>query len=299
MRKFFDKIISKDDVMILLITGVLFGLIEYTDYRFNLVQNQLKVAEQQNLLIKNTFEIKIKDLEDVVSGTKSNLDSVLQQEQEKNNLLQNQFGEISNTVGALEKLSTTDPELLKKYSKVYFLNEHYIPVSLSDIGTLYRSSKSTNFQILTDVLSHLENMIDAGNKDGVSILVQSAYRSFITQSNLKANYKVTYGAGANKFSADQGYSEHQLGTAMDLTTVKTSGSLEGFDKTPEYKWLEDNAYKYGFIISYPLGNKYYKFEPWHWRFVGVALATRLHNDNMYFYDLDQRTIDSYLTHIFD
>ena len=75
--------------------------------------------------------------------------------------------------------------------------------------------------------------------------------------------------------------------------------MEGFDKTPEYKWLTDNAYKYGFVISYPAGNKYYKYEPWHWRFVGVALATKLHEDGIYFYDMDQRLIDNYLANIFD
>ena len=149
-------------------------------------------------------------------------------------------------------------------------------------------------------MPYVEKMITAGNADGVAVLVESAYRSFADQAVLKSNYKITYGAGtANKFSADQGYSEHQLGTAIDFTTLKTSGALEGFDKTPEYKWLTDNAYKYGFVISYPAGNKYYKYEPWHWRFVGVALATKLHEDGIYFYDMDQRLIDNYLANIFD
>ncbi|MFA6274340.1 MAG: D-alanyl-D-alanine carboxypeptidase family protein, partial [Candidatus Paceibacterota bacterium] len=80
---------------------------------------------------------------------------------------------------------------------------------------------------------------------------------------------------------------------------KLNGSLIDFDKTPEYTWLLENAYKYGFIISYPAGNTYYKFEPWHWRFVGINLATKLHNDNVYFYDTDQRIIDSYLVSLFD
>ena len=277
----------------------MFGVFEYTDYRFNLIQNQLEIINKDNLSTKNIFQNKIKDLEDVVSGTKSSLTDVLEQEQQKNSLLKDQFSEITNTVGALEKLSTTDPELLKKYSKVYFLNEHYIPISLSDIPADYRSTKSTNFQILSDVLPRFENLVDAGNANGVGVRAQSAYRSFASQYNLKAAYKVTYGVGANKFSADQGYSEHQLGTAIDLTTVKTNGGLEGFDKTPEYKWLLENAYKYGFVISYPAGNAYYKFEPWHWRFIGVALATKLHDGNMNFYDMDQRIIDSYLANIFD
>ena len=108
-----------------------------------------------------------------------------------------------------------------------------------------------------------------------------------------------YGSGANKFSADQGYSEHQLGTTVDFTTPDIGAGFSKFETTAAYTWLTDNAYKYGFALSYPKNNAYYQFEPWHWRFVGVELATKLHNDNMYFYDLNQRIIDTYLVYIFD
>jgi D-alanyl-D-alanine carboxypeptidase len=143
-------------------------------------------------------------------------------------------------------------------------------------------------------------MIDDANAAGVKIFVQSAYRSFFDQASLKGKYTVTYGAGtANSFSADQGYSEHQLGTTVDFSTTGLNGGLDGFDKTPAYTWLVANAYKYGFVLSYPKNNTYYVFEPWHWRFVGFALALRIHNESKNFYDLDQRVIDGYLISIFD
>ena len=293
MKNFFDKIITQNVCIALAVGLCLFGILKYIDYR---VEFNFKQIDTEKTILSE----RVATLENLVKGTQSNLSDVLQQEQEKNNSLTNQVNEVTNTVGALSKLSKTDPELLKKYSKVYFLNEHYVPISLSDVGVSFRSAKSNNYQIHSNVLPYLEKMITASNADGVALLVQSAYRSFGTQSILKSNYKVIYGAGtANSFSADQGYSEHQLGTAIDFTTLKTSGALEGFDKTPEFKWLTENAYKYGFVISYPAGNKYYKYEPWHWRFVGVALATYLHDNNMYFYDLDQRLIDNYLANIFD
>ena len=142
-------------------------------------------------------------------------------------------------------------------------------------------------------------MMDEANEDG-NLLVASAFRSFGTQTVLKNTYTVTYGAGsANQFSADQGYSEHQLGTTVDFTTKALSGNLNGFQNTPEYKWLQDNAHKYGFVLSYPEGNTYYKYEPWHWRFVGIDLATDLHEDEKNFYDEDQRVIDSYLGVMFE
>lgn len=142
--------------------------------------------------------------------------------------------------------------------------------------------------------------MDAARGAGRDLYVASAYRSFDQQNDLKAAYKVTYGAGtANSFSADQGYSEHQLGTTVDFTTEKIGGGLAGFDKTQEYQWLLQNAYKYGFVLSYPPGNDYYVFEPWHWRFVGVELATRLHEEHQNFMDLGQRQLDPYLVNIFN
>ena len=295
-KTFLKKIFNKTTLIVFMVAVAIFGAIKYLEYRFMAISEEITQANA-NLSIADQ---KIQNLENLILGTQTNITDALGQQQQQNNNLANQFNEITNTVGALEKLSTTDPELLKKYSKVYFLNENYTPVSLTDIGPDYRSKSSTNFQFLTEALPFLENLIDAANSDGLSLQAQSAYRSFATQSTLKANYKVIYGAGtANSFSADQGYSEHQLGTALDFTTGKTSGVLEGFDKTPEYKWLLDNAYKYGFVISYPTNNAYYKFEPWHWRFVGIALATKLHDDSTYFYGVDQRVIDSYLGNLFD
>lgn len=231
-------------------------------------------------------------------GKSTSLSQSLQVEKENNDHIVAQIETISSSVGVLEKLSKTDSELLKKYSKVYFLNENYIPQKLTDIDPQYLLQKNKVSKIHTDVWPHLQKMMDDASSTGLSLLVLSAYRSFGEQASLKSNYSVTYGSGANKFSADQGYSEHQLGTTIDFTNIKNGVVLSGFDKTPEYKWLMENAYRYGFIISYPKENRYYIFEPWHWRYVGIDLATRIHNDNTYFYSLDQRNIDSYLVNLF-
>ena len=214
------------------------------------------------------------------------------------NDFQGQIERIAGTVGTLEKLSQTDEELLKKYSKVYFLNENYIPARLTEIDKLYLNKEATNIQIHADVWPKLERLLMAARGDGINLLVASGYRSFATQSSLKTNYKVLYGSGANAFSADQGYSEHQLGTAVDFTTP-TSGLALLQVGDPAYKWLLENAHDYGFILSYPPNNSYYKFEPWHWRYVGVDLAEDLHGDGKHFYDLDQREIDEYLIQLFD
>ena len=241
-------------------------------------------------------------LENILASTtydKGELSDALTSEQSKSKNLSDNLLQMQNSVGDLIKVSKIDPELLKKYSKVYFLNENYTPAKLTNIDSQYLLEPKRQLQINDQVLPFLQKMIESAKKDNISLEVASAYRSFSEQSALKSNYKITYGLGANKFSADQGYSEHQLGTTVDLTTLKIGGALVGFDKTDSYVWLQNNAYRYGFTLSYPQGNKYYIFEPWHWRFVGVVLATTLHDNGKYFYDLDQRTIDPYLITLFD
>jgi len=146
----------------------------------------------------------------------------------------------------------------------------------------------------------LKNLLNKAEAGSIKIYVRAAYRSFDEQKNIKSAYSVTYGTGtANTFSADQGYSEHQLGTTVDFITTGLEGKLAGFENTKAYQWMEANGYKYGFTLSYPKNNSYYVYEPWHWRFVGVKLATKLHNTGKNFYDLDQREIDTYMVNLFD
>lgn len=212
----------------------------------------------------------------------------------------NTISTISGTVGTLQKLSQTDSELLKKYSKVFFLSENYAPANLANVDSKYVFEKGKTIEVQADMYTHLQKLLSLATSSGIDLTVVSGYRSFGTQSGLKSTYKFTYGAGtANKFSAEQGYSEHQLGTAVDFTTMKVGGSFVGFDKTPTYAWLQNNAHLFGFTLSYPKGNTYYTYEPWHWRFVGVELATKLHSEGKYFYDLDQREIDTFLVKLFD
>ena len=205
---------------------------------------------------------------------------------------------MSNTLGLYQKLANTDRELLAKYSKVYFLNELYTPKLSITIPATYTLDTNGEKMISADVWPFLKKMMDDATATSTDLKIISAFRSFDTQSKLKSGYKVTFGSGANTFSADQGYSEHQLGTTVDFTTTKLGLDNTKFEKTPEYVWLTENAHKYGFILSYPKGNSYYIFEPWHWRFVGKALAQRLHDEAKNFYDLSQRDINEYLLTLF-
>jgi LAS superfamily LD-carboxypeptidase LdcB len=302
----------------LLISAALVVLlaVSYGGYRFRLTVLELRAVKSNLAATTAKFQQKVKTLEDenkVLMDTKVNLEGTLLQaqndntnlsgtlaaEQSKNNIFESQIQSIGSTVGTLEKLSKTDKELLRKYSKVFFLSENYVPSDLANIASTSLYKKNKPIKIHAKVLPYLERLFQAEEGNGTPLRVISAYRSFGDQAVLKSGYTVTYGSGANAFSADQGYSEHQLGTTLDFTTVALGAAFNEFDETKAYAWLNANAYKYGFVLSYPKNNEYYQFEPWHWRFVGVALATKLHNSKQFFYDLDQREIDSYLISIFD
>jgi zinc D-Ala-D-Ala carboxypeptidase len=223
----------------------------------------------------------------------------LNREQNRNEEFEDKLDDLAGTVGVLDKLSKTDKELLQKYSKVYFLNENYIPERLAQIPTSYILPGKKDQYFHASAWKYLKDMLDDAADDGIDLKVVSAYRSFDEQDELKGQYTQMYGSGANAFSADQGYSEHQLGTTLDLTVPSVGGAYTSFKDTEAYTWLNANAHKYGFILSYPEGNTFYVFEPWHWRFVGEDLARDLHSDNAHFYDWEQRKIDEYLVSVFD
>ncbi len=294
------KIIARFGLYIIIPLILLLAL---SSFGFWSTRRELTATKSDLASSTTFFKSTISDLENKLSELdeeKDDLAGNLRLEKEKNEQFENKIEDINDTVGTLQKWAETDPELLQKYSKVFFLNEHYTPSGLVKIATQYLYDKTKSLQIHAQVENDLLDMLEEASGDGVDLKIVSAFRSFGEQSGLKATYRITYGAGtANQFSADQGYSEHQLGTTVDFTSAEITAVFAGFEKTKAYTWLNNNAYKYGFVLSYPPNNTYYQFEPWHWRFVGEDLARDLKKDNKYFYDLDQRTIDTYLVKLFD
>lgn len=111
---------------------------------------------------------------------------------------------------------------------------------------------------------------------GLNIYIQSGYRSYTLQEELYNKYMESDGKeAADTYSARPGFSEHQTGLSFDLNSV-----TDEFANTSEGKWVNENAYKYGFIIRYPKTKENitgYKYESWHLRYVGKELAEKLYN----------------------
>lgn len=163
--------------------------------------------------------------------------------------------------------------LVNKYHK---LPSNY---EAKDLVTLSKTYSSRGHKIKKTASEPLMKMIDAARVDGLNLLVISGYRTESTQRGLFNNSVKRHGMDhALIYSAKPGYSEHQLGLAVDLNSTE-----ESFDQTKEYKWLKANSYKYGFIERYPKGKEFitgYGYEPWHYRYLGVDLATKVYTENV-------------------
>jgi LAS superfamily LD-carboxypeptidase LdcB len=265
--------------------------------RAALAQQLASTTLAYEAVVANLVELgaRFEDTTEELNETKEELEA----EQNRNEEFENQIKDIAGTVGVLDRLAKTDKELLQKYSRVYFLNENYRPDRLTQISPQYVLPSRSDQYFQGDALPFLNDLLRAAERADLDMKIVSAFRSFDEQENLKGQFTQQYGFGANAFSADQGYSEHQLGTAVDFSTEAINGAYNSFANTPEYAWLLENAHRYGFVLSYPEGNAFYIFEPWHWRFVGVELATYLNRNNLNFYDMDQREIDTYLVNLFE
>lgn len=258
------------------------------------------ITDLQIVLTRTQTELResgsqIRRLEDELEDTKDDLRDAERDIAD----FEEEYRATINSVRDLNKLAQIDEELLQQYSRVYFLSENYVPSRLVQIDQDWVDETKDDEYFLAQAWPFLEDLLEDAARDDVDLRILSAYRSFDEQAQLKGQYLRTYGEGSNTFSADQGYSEHQLGTAVDFSTPAMSGQLTGFGETEAYEWLLDNAYKHGFILSYPEGNSFYVYEPWHWRFVGEDLARDLRRDDRTFYEVPQRELDEYRLNLFD
>lgn len=117
-----------------------------------------------------------------------------------------------------------------------------------------------------------------------TLIVQSGYRSFKSQKDIyAAKVKALGKVKGERLAARPGFSEHQTGLAVDFAAKGVATLTISFAKTRAGIWLAANAYKYGFVLRYPNGKTSitgYQYEPWHFRYVGVATATAMHDQQV-------------------
>ncbi len=175
----------------------------------------------------------------------------------------------------------------------YGLDPNYVPGDLVKLGFFLPGRVSLPDNLLRlPAAQALGKMVKTMLADGLAPTVLSSYRSYFDQAVAHQRWVVDDPAHANDVSALPGHSEHQLGTALDfgspeipaLTGSTTDPFSPLFDQTSEGKWLAMHAFEYGFSLSSPQGAQMLTglaYEPWHYRYVGVEMATYLHASGYY------------------
>lgn len=159
------------------------------------------------------------------------------------------------------------------------------------------SATAVNKTLQTVACDAFLEMQKAAAADGVTVWMQSGYRSVKYQTSLyerKTKYYLDKGydnATAREKAAavvnPPGYSEHNCGLAADLNSPEHTGLDEGFEKTAAFRWLCEHAGDYGFILRYPKDAEDKTeiiYEPWHWRYVGVENAAKINASGLCFED---------------
>lgn len=166
--------------------------------------------------------------------------------------------------------------LVNKYN---YLTEDYVPNNLENISTTYARS---GMQLVKEAKEAFETLSESAKKDGMNVIAMSSYRSYDYQVNLYNNYVAQDGKeAADKYSARPGYSEHQTGLAVDVYNLDLP--YTSFEETKEFTWMQENAYKYGFILRFPKDKvdiTGYQYESWHYRYVGKKIAKEIKDNNL-------------------
>lgn len=164
--------------------------------------------------------------------------------------------------------------ILMLVNKYHYLKEDFIPEDINDISIMYAYDDN---QAVKEAYEAYKSMWYAAQAENLMLIVNSSYRDYESQDIVYSNYKYNHGEEwADSVAARPGYSEHQTGLSLDILT--NGYNMDNFDTSPEFKWLSKNAHRYGFILRYPKDKEHitgYSYESWHYRYVGVKVATEI------------------------
>lgn len=225
----------------------------------------------------------IKELKKIPYYKEENKDRYISYQKENKNLDREEI--VTNVNIGIDKPYYTNTKqaenlntniiLVNKYN---YLTEDYVPENLEEINTTYARG---GMQLVREAKEAFETLAENAKEDNMTIIAMSSYRSYDYQVDLYNRYVETDGKeAADTYSARAGFSEHQTGLAVDIY----NGDLPytSFEETEEFEWMQENAYKYGFILRFPEDKTDitgYEYESWHYRYVGKEVAKYIHDNN--------------------
>ncbi|MBU0936555.1 MAG: M15 family metallopeptidase [Spirochaetes bacterium] len=161
--------------------------------------------------------------------------------------------------------------LLQLADKTHALPADFVPADLVRLAAWPLDLSRNDHRLRQVLMDDLLEMVSDARQQGVTLLISSTYRSYDYQTEVYARHMRNMGqTAADKVSARPGHSQHQLGTAIDFGSIS-----DEFAETAAGKWLDENAWLYGFSLSYPQGLSDvsgYSWESWHYRYTGRAAA---------------------------
>lgn len=176
---------------------------------------------------------------------------------------------------------TTDTSLTRIVNRNHPISSGYVPDEL-----VVPDVPMNNTQMIRkEAAKPMEELFQAASSAGYPLCFISGYRSYETQTSLYYTYLAQYGeAYTNRIDSHPGASEHQLGLAADFGTADHICDLGScFGETGASQWLQQNAWKYGWIERYPAGKESVTgimYSPWNYRYVGKKEAEKIHASNM-------------------
>ena len=261
--------------------------IGYTNEQVEILKNKLK-NDELDIILKKKKNKKIIELIQEKHFIFDNLDHYLKYDDEID-----EEKSIKDIIAIVNVNSNkewykgpkeTNVELNEKMlvNKFYHLTKNYKPNDLVDLSNEY--AYGSDQKIRKRAYDAFLSMWNAAKKEDITLIVNSSYRSYEDQDSVYSDYSSWYGEEeADKIAARPGFSEHQTGYALDIQTYNSNRN--NFEDSDAFKWLNKNAYKYGFILRYPKGKEYltgYDYESWHFRYVGKEIAKYIHKNKITF-----------------
>lgn len=270
-------------------TTLIIGLLFLVSIMIGLVLNEDSKALNTSNIVNNDYESETSN-EDIEKPTPSRGDNI-------NGYIDGNLENVPNLSGS-EVSSTITKEEIAKIKEVInsdttglytlankenLLSESYMPNNLviPNINLVAERSNEKNLVSAT-IVEDLEQMFYDAQEDGVNLFLSNAFRSYDSQVYIYNEDIKNKDKQYSEYVAKPGESEHQLGLAIDITSRNMGFELnQSFENTKEGAWALENAYKYGFILRYTKTKEDvtgYKYEPWHYRYVGNKTISKLCHD---------------------